>query len=218
MNIKNIVNTLPRNPRKRPPTRLHTEIRSIAMHHSLGPIDQSPREIANYHVHGPGHGWPCIGYAYLVYHDGQIYKTANLTEVTYHVGDANRSALGICMVGNFDVARPTDAQWNAAINLCVTLVSALPNVTTNRILAHYEYPGYSTKSCPGTRINASTFRRAVKKSQLAKMTALNTGPEYNQTLAEVACGVAFVSVGSMLRAWIDRVADRLPRGTHASDV
>jgi N-acetyl-anhydromuramyl-L-alanine amidase AmpD len=157
VNIVNLIGQLPVHKRKRYPTRQQSEITSIAIHHSATPTG-TPEAFAAYHVNN--HQWPGIAYAYVVARDGTVYKCNPLTAVTYHVGDSNRGAVGICLVGNYDASAPPERQLAAAAELVNELLAALPQKLEVR--RHHDYPGYAWKSCPGSRFPWDAFRRRLK--------------------------------------------------------
>lgn len=135
-------------------TRKLSDIRSIAIHHSLT-LTGSPEAFANYHVNT--NGWPGIAYTYVVQRDGTVYKCWDHDKVTYHVGNSNKHALGICMVGDFRFQQPTVEQYGAIIELVRQLQKEIPTAT--QVKGHSEYPGYSWKSCPVISMDA--FRASV---------------------------------------------------------
>ncbi|MCM3632918.1 peptidoglycan recognition protein family protein [Paenibacillus camelliae] len=128
---------------KRYSTRKESDIRSIAIHHSLT-VSGSPEAFATYHVNT--NGWPGIAYPYVIQRDGTIYKCHDHNVVTYHVGNSNKHALGICLVGDFRTQHPTTEQYAAAIWLVRKLQQELSNA--KEVKGHSQYPGYSWKACP----------------------------------------------------------------------
>ncbi|MFS1519454.1 peptidoglycan recognition family protein [Bacillus sp. SCS-151] len=67
------------------------------MHHSLTK-EGSAEAFANYHV--STHNWPGIGYHFVILKDGTIVWCHNPGVMSYHVGDSNKHAIGICLVGD----------------------------------------------------------------------------------------------------------------------
>lgn len=124
--------------------RARNEIRNIAIHHSAT-TSGSAEAFARYHVNQLD--WPGVAYHYVINQDGTIDQCHDPEVVTYHVGNSNRRALGVCMVGDFRVQDPTKEQWNALYDLLVHLMSML-NVNANNVWGHQEFPGYSWKPCP----------------------------------------------------------------------
>lgn len=151
MRLVDLRGKLPIHKTKRYKTRRLTDIRSIAIHHSLT-LNGSPEAFANYHV--STNGWPGIAYAFVVQRDGTVYKCWDPEVVTYHVGNSNKHAIGICMVGDFRSQQPTPEQYQSTIELVRQLRKVIP--TAQQVKGHSEYPGYSWKACPV--INMNKFR------------------------------------------------------------
>jgi hypothetical protein len=75
----------------------------------------------------------------------------------------NEYGIGICLVGNFDVERPTPAQ-NRSLTRLIAYLMKTYQITPNNILGHRD-----TKStdCPGRYVNMEVIRRQA--AQLADM-------------------------------------------------
>lgn len=161
MQIIDIVDQLPQHPSKRYKPRNSSDIRQIVVHHSATkPISVDGRAdaeaFARYHVQT--HGWPGIGYDYVIGANGTVYKTNRNNAVNYHAGNANKISLGICLAGNFDLGEPPAEQWRAAARLVRVLMAAY-GVPAQRVIGHREVP--AAKSCPGKRVDMDQFRREV---------------------------------------------------------
>jgi hypothetical protein len=143
------------------------DIRSIAIHHSLT-TSGSAEAFARYHV--TTNGWPGIGYTYVIGRDGTIYQCWNHTVVSYHVGNSNKHALGICMVGDFRTQQPTAEQYAAVLDLVRWLQGQLPNALN--VLGHSEYPDYAWKACPV--IGMDTFRSNIDKMEVIEEMGMTT--------------------------------------------
>ncbi|WP_141385485.1 peptidoglycan recognition protein family protein, partial [Brevibacillus brevis] len=128
--------SLPRHKTLRYGRRKLTDIRSAAMHHSATKSG-SPEAFARYHV--GTNGWPGIAYHFVIQKDGVIYWCNDPETISYHVGNSNRHALGICLVGDFRTQKPTPAQLEAANRLIQHLQVQIP--TMKQVLGHQEYPG-----------------------------------------------------------------------------
>ena len=162
MQIIDIVDQLPQHPSKRYKLRNSSDIRQIVVHHSATkPISVDGRAdaeaFARYHVQT--HGWPGIGYDYVIGANGTVYKTNRNNAVNYHAGNANKISLGICLAGNFDLGEPPAEQWQAAVELARILMVAY-RVPVERVIGHREVP--AAKSCPGAHFDMDQFRREVK--------------------------------------------------------
>lgn len=127
-----------------------------AIHHSLTKKDaagSNPEGFARYHVNTLD--WPCIGYAIVITPNetvdtpngkrAKIHFNVNLDLVTYHVGNSNDVAIGICVAGDYrteTLDEPTMASY-------YELMEALDadEIAMNGSFKHSQYPGYSWKAC-----------------------------------------------------------------------
>lgn len=158
MEIVDVVDKLPRHPEKEYKVRSVSVLRYAAVHHSLTKDLEGDEDIyafARYHVNH--HGWPGLGYNYVIDTNGIIYKTNYLTTWCYHVGNYNRVSVGICLVGDFRDSNPTSQQRESLYKL-LTHLRETYNVD---IKGHSEFPGYEYKSCPA--IDMDEVRAAVEK-------------------------------------------------------
>ncbi|WP_254551065.1 peptidoglycan recognition family protein [Brevibacillus sp. MS2.2] len=132
--------SLPRHKTLRYGRRKPSDIRSAAIHHSATVrVSGAPEAFARYHV--GTNGWPGIAYHFVIQKDGVIYWCNDPEANSYHVGNSNRHALGICLVGDFRTLQPTAAQLDAANKLIKHLQEQIP--TMKQVLGNHEYPGYA---------------------------------------------------------------------------
>lgn len=83
-------------------------------------------------------------------------------------GGFNRKSLGICLVGNFDLAGPPPAQWSLARHLSARLCR-LFGVPVERVIGHreaglmagFDWTQGQFKTCPGRHFPLEDFRREV---------------------------------------------------------
>ncbi|GAA0491415.1 hypothetical protein GCM10008986_16910 [Salinibacillus aidingensis] len=115
----------------------------IAIHHSLTEEGDS-FSFARYHVYTKK--WPEVAYHFVILKDGTVEWNHDLGVLSYHVGDSNYRAVGICLVGDFRTEEPTQAQKESLYNLHEALKKDLPNYKRTR--GHDEFPGYAWKACP----------------------------------------------------------------------
>ncbi|MPY20053.1 N-acetylmuramoyl-L-alanine amidase [Paenibacillus glucanolyticus] len=151
---------------KRYKTRKLSDIRSFSLHHSLT-TSGSPEAFANFHI--DTNGWPGIAYTYVIQRDGTLYMCWDPTVVTYHVGNSNKHALGICLIGDFRTQKPTPEQYQSAIELIRELQPQMPSA--QQIKGHSEYPGYSWKACPV--IDMNKFRDDVDGKTIERDEGMN---------------------------------------------
>lgn len=73
-----------------------------------------------------------------------------LTEAGAHCVGKNGTHIGICLVGDFDLAEPSAKQYQAAADLCVSLMKSFPKITPATIEPHRKY---APKTCPGLKFD-----------------------------------------------------------------
>lgn len=146
---------LTKHPAKSYALRSLDSITHLAVHHSLT-TEGSAEAFARYHV--KSHGWPGIGYHFVIEKDGTI-KWCNPLEVkSYHVGNSNRFSVGICLVGDFRKQELQPIQLDPLLYLLKYLSREL-SIPPANIKGHNEFPDYSLKECPC--INMEAIRTAV---------------------------------------------------------
>lgn len=152
-------------------------ITHVVVHHSLTQDGQTVDwdAIARYHTAPPpaGHGWLAIGYHLgIERHAGRItvHRGRPFDMPGAHCVEArmNQVSLGVCIVGNYDLAAPDAAIWEHAA-IVVGAVARIFDVPAQRIIGHREagalagfnwkIPG-QYKSCPGRLFDMDAFRTA----------------------------------------------------------
>ena len=121
----------------------------ICIHHSLtadNGVLSDTAAIRRYHVET--NGWDDIGYHYLV----ERVKIGVKVEIGRPIGfegahcpEINATSIGICLVGNYDLAPPDTEMLDALVKLVRELMVDY-NIPVSGIHFHNEY---SAKSCPG---------------------------------------------------------------------
>ena len=112
--------------------------------------------IARFHVessHLSATGAPGIAYHFYILEDGTTYQTNYLQTISWHIKNNNTASVGICLSGNFDHAKPTNAQLKSLRKLLKTLKQALPQT---QIIGHRDL---RPTSCPGQKFDISSFKR-----------------------------------------------------------
>lgn len=128
-----------------------SEIKYLAIHHSVASDTQTPVQIANFHIQS--NGWGGIGYHFVIAKDGVVYYVGDLSTARANVAKLNEAVIGICLIGNFMSGRvPTEEQLNSAKVLCdffINIYPDLPNLNGwDSVRGHKELSGQST-TCPG---------------------------------------------------------------------
>lgn len=177
------------------PQRLPSEIETVAIHHSAT-LTGDGLAFARYNV--TNRKWRGTSYWLVVRRSGLVQKCCNMTDVTPHVGSSNRSAIGICFEGNFDMQEPTASQWQAGVEAVASTIRSLEKARQVKPKGHREYPGYFWKSCPGRRFDMTRFNGDVNK-------ALNSpAPMGGESVFYET-----VDLRLKLRAAFDRLVDRI---------
>lgn len=135
----------------------------IILHHSLTTdgATVSWAAIRRYHVQTLG--WRKIGYHFGIELIGDRYEILTgrlMTETGAHCREnmMNSRSLGVCIVGNFDIAPPEMEQWQTAVEL-VRSLCAVFSIPAKNVLGHTELAPY--KSCPGVLFDLDAFRRVL---------------------------------------------------------
>lgn len=121
-------------------------VRYLALHHTAGPATQAPSEIKAFHE--KGRGWPHIGYHYLVYATGEVFKTLPLSAVPICVKGRNLEVVCIALVGDFEKEPwpPYMPGYKAAWRLAQEIVRSMPflELKLHRELSPTQCPGRIT--------------------------------------------------------------------------
>jgi N-acetylmuramoyl-L-alanine amidase len=101
-----------------------------------------------------------IGYHFgieLINDHYEILVGRELDEEGAHCVGMNARALGICFIGNFDLAEPPIEQWMVGVrfvrSLCRILMIPVVNVVGHR--------DFAPKTCPGKKFDLERFRREI---------------------------------------------------------
>jgi len=141
------------------------EINKIVIHHTgssiLGPLD-SPKLVKLRHKYL--RGFDDIGYHYLIGNgyltgDGEIYQGRDIERIGAHAKGHNQDSLGIALIGNYNISKPTEKQWESLIELLYSQCD-MYDLQPRDIYGHKELEGTDT-SCPGRNINMDKVRRDV---------------------------------------------------------
>jgi hypothetical protein len=142
----------------------------IVIHHSATPAGSA----AVFDKEHKEKGWDGLGYDFVIGNgtdsgNGQIEVGYRWTRqlIGAHAKTAdnqfNERGIGICLVGNFDVDRPTPAQIQSLTKL-VTYLMRTYRIPTSGVLGHRET---KPTDCPGRNINVAAIRRAVSQGLAA---------------------------------------------------
>jgi LysM repeat protein len=103
-------------------------------------------------------GFRGFGYHFLITKKGQIYRGRPKNTIGAHCKGYNKSSLGICLQGNFEVEKVSKTQLEALIELCQYLCSKYSICT---IKGHREL---RSTSCPGQNFPLAEVKKVVFSS------------------------------------------------------
>jgi len=119
----------------------------IILHHTGG-TDSNPLLDTSNHTfatvekwHVKNKGWLAIGYHFFIEKNGKVYQGRPIKMNGAHTVGQNKTSIGVCLAGNFDSKRPSEAQ-NASLRALIKKLD-LP--------LHY-HREYANKTCPGKNI------------------------------------------------------------------
>ncbi|MEK6476422.1 N-acetylmuramoyl-L-alanine amidase [Catalinimonas sp. 4WD22] len=109
-------------------TRVETDVEHVIVHHSAGSNTSTDyvNTVRNiYLFHTQERGWSDIGYNYLIAQDGTIFQGRSFTNDEIendairgaHFCGQNSGTMGICMLGNYNTAVPTDTSLTSLVRL-----------------------------------------------------------------------------------------------------
>jgi N-acetyl-anhydromuramyl-L-alanine amidase AmpD len=134
-------------------------INEIVIHHSVTPRNLSlERSVVSFNATHKvrlyqkyqqplgGTDTPYIAYHYVVSEDGRHQATRQLSTMGYHASNwkVNQQSIGICLTGNFDTEKPSEAQLATLAELIKGLKLEFPDIV--KVSGHRHY---ASKSCPG---------------------------------------------------------------------
>lgn len=108
-------------------------------------------------------GWDNIGYHYGV----EFVRGSYEILIGRFVGEEgahcpqegmNRKAIGICLIGDFDVIKPSQEQLAVARKLVRQLMQVW-DIPRENVVAHRDYN--HTKTCPGKQFDMDAFRELL---------------------------------------------------------
>jgi hypothetical protein len=92
-----------------------------------------------------------VGYHYFIAKDGTLTQTRHHDEEGAHVIGMNKSSIGVCFAGNFDLTLPTEAQMDTWYKLYGELLKEYPLIPTR------PHRAYASKTCHGKLLKDDHF-------------------------------------------------------------
>lgn len=145
------------------PKRDLSGITDITVHHAASSDSATWEDFNRWHKNEKG--WPSIGYHTVIYQDGTRYIVNPLDSYTYHNGFNNKVAIGVCLVGNFDVNKPNQVQLDSLVSYVKELKKDKKLSSLRRLIGHKEYA--NTTACPGRYFPTENIRAQTKMKGLS---------------------------------------------------
>jgi hypothetical protein len=145
-------------------------VNRITVHHSAvisssvrgkGDAARMLNSIRNGHL---AQGWADIGYHYIIDPTGRIWEGRNVRFQGAHVKNNNEHNLGIMMMGNFDVERPTPEALAALDGFVGDRMRAY-DVPVHRVFTHQEI---TATECPGRNLQSYMIATRSSSGRLAR--------------------------------------------------
>jgi hypothetical protein len=136
----------------------------IVLHHSLTKDGETVSWQAIRKYHTETQGWSDIGYHYGVElvndeHEVLVGRPEHLAAAAVKENDMNRLGIHVCLVGNFDIAPPSEAMLQVAVGRILRPLMVRYGIAADGIVGHHLYAPY--KSCPGTQFDIPLVRRLL---------------------------------------------------------
>jgi hypothetical protein len=139
----------------------------IVIHHSASPAGN----MAMFDKEHKSKGWDGIGYHFVIGNgtnsgDGQVEVTPRWPAQKWGAhaktldNRYNEQGIGICLVGNFDLDRPTAAQMRSLTKLTAHLMQTY-RVPASNVIGHRDT---KATECPGRHINIASIRQAASQT------------------------------------------------------
>ena len=124
----------------------------IVVHHAGfpdGDKDSSAEDIHKFHQEV--NGWAGIGYHYVIRKDGTIEQGRRPLAVGAHAYHHNKNSVGICVAGNFNLAKPNSKQLDSLKLLTAWLCQRykIDPMKRGSIVGHRDL---NDTSCPGDNL------------------------------------------------------------------
>lgn len=136
----------------------------IVLHHSASGLNTTIYDINRWHL---SNGWSGIGYHYVIYPDGTIYRGRPEDKVGAHAyqdsaHEANSDGIGICLIGNFETGKPTAAQMISLVWLIKDIRTRYPNLP---VIGHKDV---MSTACPGRLFPWNELRSRLEGKNMAE--------------------------------------------------
>ena len=125
------------------------ETNCIVIHHTGFPdVDKDSKIIDIHKLHQEVNGWAGVGYHYLIRKNGMIEQGRLPEAIGAHAYQHNKTSIGVCLTGNFDIGKPTKEQMASVKELTAWLCRKydIDSYKKGAIVGHRNL---NDTSCPG---------------------------------------------------------------------
>lgn len=165
----------------------------IAVHHSAGPREQTPLQIAEYHI-SKADPFAGVGYHFII-RMGHVYMVGDINTARAHVAGRNHQLLGICTTGDLTVTAPRSEDTTALRDLIAGLDAFLGRALPVDGHGAWALPGHTT-ACPGAlaaiaksirtpagpALDVAALRAAAAAEHAARGITLNAAAALQRTI------------------------------------
>jgi len=137
----------------------------LVIHHSVTADGKTfdYQAIKKYHIEV--RGWLDIGYHFVVEKVNDQYEVIVGRPLTMNGAhcyqlNMNEQGIGICFVGNYDIAAPDEEMIAVAKKRIIIPLGKMFDIKWNGIIGHREVKGV-TKTCPGTMFDMDAFHNSL---------------------------------------------------------
>lgn len=130
-----------------------SSVNEVIIHHSAGE-NLSVADIDRIHVE---QGYDGFGYHFFITKEGTVIKGRDINEIGCHTYGMNEKTIGICLEGNFEENKPTEAQMNSLLYLSKDLYDVY------RIKKFSTHKDYNNTLCPGKNFPKTQFIETLNR-------------------------------------------------------
>lgn len=151
----------------------------IVIHHSASGAGTTITDINRWHL---ANGWSGIGYHYVIYPNGDIWRGRPETMVGAHAyqdaqHEANSNGIGICLIGNFETGTPTSAQMASLVWLIGDIQARYPKA---KVIGHKDV---MATACPGKHFPWAWLKERLEDDEMIYKTIADV-PDWGRKLVQ----------------------------------
>lgn len=193
-------------------SREFTEVKNIIIHHSASlPSGNNLVDIRNIYIeHVYDNGWDDVGYNYVIFPDGNIYKGRDPIDSTQdevkgaHFCKNNNQTMGICLVGDYSAQNPSAQMIHSLIKLTswkirkenVDPKSIQPHPLDSMLQAIAGHRDGCATECPGNNLYA--LLDSIRNLVQVEISKCTTNICYDCLVPDFSFSQNFISLGDTI--------------------